>query len=351
MWGAVKTLQVPATAALVATAGKAQWSRRDKADSSPTWRLHQTCVSAATHDTKPRLAAIDLDGTLLRNDGSVTSRTRAALQNFQSMPGSCGVVLATGQPPSQLLRNLKVIGLEGCGYCIASNGATVVWAPTGKVVHQEVVSAAALVRLIPQIRALMSELRLTIESESGWITSNMDFFSMLDKLMPGTGTKLSKIGKEQPLLEEALSSKAGDGKITEAVRLLMLSADDSKGSTARLMERLAPLVERENAKYGSGLSLGSPGGGEGAVHITPAGVDKAKALTWVCEQLGVGPESVIAFGDHINDNGMLSFAGRGVAMGNAVEETKRLADEVTASNEEDGVAVVLERIAGLRGKL
>merc|ERR1712194_615591 len=148
---------------------------------------------------------------------------------------------------------------------------------------------------------------------------------MLDKLMPGTGSKLAKIGKEQPLLEEALSRQPGDGKVSEAVRLLMLSADDSPGSTMRISEKLKPILDRENLRFNSGLALGSPGGGEGAVHITPVGVDKAKALKWVCEQLGVDRQSVIAFGDHVNDIGMLQFAGCGVAMGNAVDAAKRVA--------------------------
>merc|ERR1712083_9411 len=152
-------------------------------------------------------------------------------------------------------------------------------------------------------------------------------------------------------LEDALSRKAEDGKIAEAVRLLMLSADDSPGSTKRIIEKLKPILDRENLKFSSGLALGSPGGGEGAVHITPAGVDKAKALKWVCAQLGVDRQSVIAFGDHVNDIGMLQFAGCGVGMGNAVDAARKVADQITATNEEDGVALVLEQISGARGKL
>ena len=78
---------------------------------------------------------------------------------------------------------------------------------------------------------------------------------MLDRLMPGTGSKLAKIGQEQPFLEEALSSRPDDGKLTEVVKLLMLHSDDSKGSTDRLIEKLTPLVEQENRKHGSAPCL------------------------------------------------------------------------------------------------
>jgi hypothetical protein len=75
--------------------------------------------------------------------------------------------------------------------------------------------------------------------------------------------------------------------------------------------------------------------------VTAAGVNKATALA----ELGVPPEEVVAFGDYPNDIPMLQWAGLGVAMGNAHPEVIAIADEVTATNDEDGVAVVLERLA------
>ena len=109
-----------------------------------------------------RLAAIDLDATLLRDDGSVSERTVAALRAF--VASGATVVLASGQPPAQVLRNVSKMG-DGVAtsYCIASGGATVVWAPTGEVAFRDWVDAAALSRIVPQIRELEPELRQTIE--------------------------------------------------------------------------------------------------------------------------------------------------------------------------------------------
>jgi hydroxymethylpyrimidine pyrophosphatase-like HAD family hydrolase len=75
--------------------------------------------------------------------------------------------------------------------------------------------------------------------------------------------------------------------------------------------------------------------------VTAAGVNKATAVA----ELGVPPEAVIAFGDYPNDIPLLTWAGRGVAMGNAHADVLAIADEVTATNDEDGVALVLERLA------
>lgn len=84
--------------------------------------------------------------------------------------------------------------------------------------------------------------------------------------------------------------------------------------------------------------------GQWLVEISAAGVTKAFALAAHCAELGIRPEEILAFGDMPNDAPMLRFAGLGVAVANAHPDALAAADEVTASNDEDGVALVLERI-------
>ena len=88
----------------------------------------------------------------------------------------------------------------------------------------------------------------------------------------------------------------------------------------------------------------SPSGLPGSVELTPPGVHKGSGIAHLCERLGVDRRDVVAFGDGLNDHEMLRWAGRGVAMGNADPATKAVADEITASNDDDGVAVVIERL-------
>lgn len=74
------------------------------------------------------------------------------------------------------------------------------------------------------------------------------------------------------------------------------------------------------------------------IEVVSNGIDKGKALAGIAERLGIQREEIIAFGDEMNDLTMLQYAGHGVAMGNAVKPIKLIANEITASNDEDGIA-------------
>jgi hydroxymethylpyrimidine pyrophosphatase-like HAD family hydrolase len=119
-----------------------------------------------------------------------------------------------------------------------------------------------------------------------------------------------------------------------AVKLMLrhpeLSGDDL---LAHARELIGDLVE---------VSHSSPH--DALLEISAPGVSKASALAAVCAELGVAPGRVMAFGDMPNDLAMLSWAGWGVAVANAHADVIAAADEVTASNDEAGVAAVLERL-------
>jgi hypothetical protein len=87
--------------------------------------------------------------------------------------------------------------------------------------------------------------------------------------------------------------------------------------------------------------------GYGIVELSAAGVDKARGLRVACERHGIDLDDVIAFGDMPNDLPMIRIAGHGVAVANAHTDVLAAADEITASNADDGVAQVLERLLGL----
>ena len=103
-----------------------------------------------------------------------------------------------------------------------------------------------------------------------------------------------------------------------------------------LLAELTPVLPEGVAATPSGLP--------GSVELTAPGVHKGRGLVELSERLGIARQQVVAFGDGLNDHEMLTWAGLGVAMGNAGAATKAVADEVTASNDEDGVAVVVERL-------
>jgi Cof subfamily protein (haloacid dehalogenase superfamily) len=80
-----------------------------------------------------------------------------------------------------------------------------------------------------------------------------------------------------------------------------------------------------------------------ALEVIPRSINKAKGLQYVTEYYQIPSEKVIAFGDQTNDFEMIEFAGHGIAMGNALEELKQVANDVTSTNEEDGIALYLEK--------
>jgi hydroxymethylpyrimidine pyrophosphatase-like HAD family hydrolase len=90
----------------------------------------------------------------------------------------------------------------------------------------------------------------------------------------------------------------------------------------------------------------SQSGGRGLVEIAPRGATKAGTLAWLCARLGIGAEDVVAFGDMPNDLPMLTWAGTAYAVANAHADVLAVVDRVTASNDEDGVAVALEVLLG-----
>ena len=105
---------------------------------------------------------------------------------------------------------------------------------------------------------------------------------------------------------------------------------------------MAELIELATALVPAGVHVSTSGGA--FVEFTPQGGDKALGLGRLCEQIGVEAADVIAFGDNSNDVSMLQWAGRGIAMANATDDARAAADELTLSNTDFGVAVVIESL-------
>ena len=83
------------------------------------------------------------------------------------------------------------------------------------------------------------------------------------------------------------------------------------------------------------------------IEVVPKGIDKGASIAKLAQLHGVDASQIIAFGDERNDLTMLEYVGHGVAMGNAIDEVKAIANEVTDTNDEDGIAKTLERILAL----
>ncbi|MBC9718594.1 HAD family hydrolase [Streptomyces sp. TRM66268-LWL] len=258
------------------------------------------------------LIATDLDGTLLRHGDTVSARSRAALS--RAAEAGARHIVVTGRPVPQvrhLLLELDYRGLAVCG-----QGAQVYDA-----------AANTLVSSLTMNRDLADVALGKIEAEVGEVFAAVNQDGM-------EGLMLMEPGYEMP------------HPTLPAVRVASRAALWSDPINKVLM-RHASLTDDELAAAARSAAEGLVTvtmAGPGTVELQPMGVTKATGLALAAERMGIAPQAAIAFGDMPNDIPMFRWAGYGVAMANAHEELKAVADEITFSNEEDGIAAVLERL-------
>jgi HAD superfamily hydrolase (TIGR01484 family) len=259
-----------------------------------------------------RLVALDVDGTLLTSSERLSPRVRAALGGAAA--AGWHLVLVTGRPLSIALPVVHDLALGE--YLVAANGATVAAVADGTVLHQASLPGDAVAAALTAARAVLPGLGLAVTTPRGFLRE--PGFARIAPLSETEGT-------------EVADAMPDPGDLVHSAVLFVEGLD-----ARELLRRLAPLLPPEMAVTPSGLP--------GSVELTAPGVHKGSGLAWLCRRIGVDPADVVSFGDGLNDHEMLLWSGWGVAMGNAEPVTQELADEVTASNDEDGVAVVLERL-------
>jgi hypothetical protein len=257
-----------------------------------------------------RLAAIDLDGTLLRSDKTLSDRSVSALHAAQEAGVVVAVVSARG--PRGVLEIVGETELRGAAIC--SNGAVVIDLPGGRIRRMRTFETAVATELVHALRSRLPGVVFAVERER---FSHEPGFAAWD-WTPPPGTR---VGDALELLEEP------------ATKLIVRHGGYE-------IEALAAAVTDIVGEHAS-ASVSGPW----VVEVSPAGVNKAAALAELCAELGIDAGDVIAFGDHLNDVPMLAWAGRAIAVANAHPDVVAAADEVTATNDDDGVARVLERLA------
>ncbi|MCW2606763.1 MAG: Cof-like hydrolase [Frankiales bacterium] len=266
-------------------------------------------MSTPAPGPRPRLVATDLDGTVVRTDGTIAARTREVIGRIEA--AGVPFVVVTGRPPRWMAQIVEMTGHRGLAVC--ANGALVYDLHTEQVVErflleeQDAVEvAASLKRALPGIAFAVERPDLGFAHEESYVPS----WEQPD---------------HRPLPVEALV----DGGVVK-----LLARHPELGSDALLAAARDAVGDRATFTHSSG---------DGLLEISAAGISKASGLAHLAREHGVAAADVVAFGDMPNDLPMLSWAGRGVAVANAHPEVLALADEVTAHVDDDGVAQVLER--------
>jgi Cof subfamily protein (haloacid dehalogenase superfamily) len=273
---------------------------------------------------RPRLIATDLDGTLLRDDKSVSPRTVAALAAAEE--AGVEVFFVTGRPA----RWMDVVSdhVHGHGLAICGNGAAVVDLHGGPGAHKFV-----KVRELARANAL-DTVRLLRETAPGTVYAVEQTYGFYQE------PDYPKLHMEIPDdLAPAERLLAPDAPGTDEPVLKILAYHPTLDPDAFLTLARLAIGERANVTRSSPSAL---------LEISGPGVSKASTLALCCAERGISHEEVVAFGDMPNDVEMLTWAGQSYAMGNAHPDVIAAASGRTVANNEDGVAVVIERMLAKR---
>ena len=260
------------------------------------------------------LVASDIDGTLLLNWKPISTATIDAIHRCQD--AGIPFVLVTGRP----IRWLAPIAeqIPDLGRVVCLNGAVVYDIASQSVVDAHTIDAQTLTEITAAVRVDHPEARFAYETLNG---------GFIDREFV-TGRP-----REARIIDD-VSELAGEDVVKVLVRL---ETSDSQA----MHDLIDPLVDGT-----CHASFSEPD--NGLVELAPRGITKAKTLSDLCDHLGVARAQVMAFGDMPNDIEMLSWAGHGVAMGNALGSVKAIAAAVTEAVDDDGVARYLDAVLDTR---
>jgi hydroxymethylpyrimidine pyrophosphatase-like HAD family hydrolase len=268
-----------------------------------------------------RLVALDIDGTLLRSDKSISSRTRAAIDGARAR--GVRLVLVTGRRHPSARRVAADLGGEVP--LVLHNGALVVEA--GTVLRSRPLPRTSACVAIGTGRAMGAEPVLHCGAAGeGWL--------LVDAAARRTGVVgyyLERAGAEVRIVPDLIEAVAG----VKTIQVMF-------GGPLAEMEALVPALARGLGRAARIERTVYPTTGVVLLDVLHPAVGKAEALAFLQERWGIGAAETLAIGDNWNDREMIGAAGLGFLMGNAPEEMLKLGLRALPTNDEDGVARAIE---------
>ena len=269
-----------------------------------------------------KVIAMDMDGTLLNSQKRISPRTKEALIRVQE--AGVMLILASGRPTSGLMEFAAELGMERHhGLLVSYNGSQVVDCETGKVLFNQAMSVEEGKAVLEHMKKFDRVRPMIDRGRYMYVTNVYDQYIMVN-------------GKKFNVME--YESRGGNFNLCEERDLAafvdfplnkILTTADPEYLKAHYKEMMEPFKDQLSCMFTGPFYF----------EFTAKGIDKARALGAVLEPMGYKREDVMAFGDGHNDASMLEYAGYGVAMANGGEELK-----VTASLDEDGIALTVERM-------
>lgn len=268
---------------------------------------------------------LDIDGTLLNTGKIISEKTKQALIAAQEK--GIKVILASGRPTTgmlELAEQLEMTKYEG--FLVSYNGARVTDCLTKKVLFNQAMS-------IETGQAILEHLKkfdvIPMIDKEDYLYVNDVYSGMLD--LPDGAFNIIEY-----------EARGGNFKLSEIDDLAAFATFPiNKTLIAAQPEYLQKIAPALHAPFDEIVTAAFSA--PFYFEFTDKGIDKAKALNTVFPEMGIHSENIIAFGDGHNDRSIIEYAGIGVAMGNAVDALKEIADDVTLSCDEDGIAAGLEK--------
>jgi Cof subfamily protein (haloacid dehalogenase superfamily) len=270
---------------------------------------------------RPALVALDIDGTILKwvegagmTHEEVAPAVRAAVR--RAVDAGAHVVLASGRSPHGMTRVAELLDLHADErdrlWIVASNGSVVFRYPPIEVVHEETFDAR------PAVEAILARQPSAIVAVEE----------------RGVGYKVTRAFPDGELSGDMIVTDVDDLLAADVSRVIIRDPD----ATAEEFVQLAEELGLHGTNYVVGWTAW--------LDLAPVGVSKASGLAYVARELGIDPADALAVGDGRNDLEMFEWAGRSVAMGQAIQQVIDAADDVTGSVYEDGLATELDRWFG-----
>lgn len=271
-----------------------------------------------------KVIIMDVDGTLTNDKKVITPKTKEALMKAQA--AGTILILASGRPTSGLLGLASELEMDkNHGLLVSYNGSKVVDCETGETLFNQALTVEEGKAVLEHMKKF-DRVRPMIDKGEYMYVNNV-----YDNIIQWRGKPFDVIQYE---------SRGGHYKLCEVDDLAafvdyplnkILTTSDPEYLQEHYQEMMEPFKDKLNCMFT----------GDFYFEFTAQGIDKAKALDTVLTPMGYKREEMIAFGDGHNDASIVKFAGTGVAMANAVQALKDIADEITLSNEEDGIAASL----------
>ena len=274
--------------------------------------------------SKIKAIVMDVDGTLTNGKKQITEKTKEVLLKSQSK--GIKLILASGRPTTGLIGFAKELEMDkNNGLLVSFNGSKVVDCETFEELFNEPMSIEEGKAVLEHMKKF--EVRPMVDKGEYMLVNNV----FDNRIYARNGQEINIIEYE---------SRGGNYKLCEIDDLAeyidyplnkILTAGQPDYLKEHYREMMEPFKDKLSCMFTADFYF----------EFTAKGIDKAKALETVLKPMGINEDEIISFGDGQNDLSIIKYAGIGVAMENAVDELKEQADEITLSNEDDGIAYSL----------